>query len=109
MLSRQMSYDRAICHINNFKGFPSHEIQTTSQILTYGDHSVAKTSQKITIVQQRSFFVRIGIAENRPGHPKSRPQLNLETFNLSAGSNRRIVDLVSQCIEENARSYDKQM
>lgn len=54
--------------------------------------------------------MRVKIDKNRPGHPKSQPQLTLETFNLKTDLRapflQKVTALVHEAVEENHQNFE---
>lgn len=49
------------------------------------------------------------IGQDRPGHAKSRPMLTLETFNLNAATQERLLsDVIEKNVEFNREQNDRQ-
>ena len=84
--------------MSELKGFPTIELEPTC----------SQTDKKLHLVYPRSFFVRVGISRDRPGHPKSRPQMTLETFNLSATMAEKLKQEVQANIDNNASKDENQ-
>ena len=82
--------------MNEMKGFPSIDIEATC----------SSTNQKYHVVYPRSFFVRVSITCDKPGHPRSRPQMTLETFNLSATTAEKLLQEVQVNIYNNAKNNE---
>jgi hypothetical protein len=87
-----------LSHMNELKGFPSIDLEATCLL----------TNQKFHVVYPRNFFVRVSITWEKPGHHRSRPQMTLETFNLSATTAEKLLQEVQGNIDNNTRNNETQ-
>lgn len=122
----QASFDHQavnkLSQLNDFKFFPSVEIQATaeksvlatvplsvpvsasplqSNAASFTNGRMKSERLKHTIVKERNFLVRVVIKEDRPGHPKSRTYLTFESFNLHMTKYQQLTDLIRDSVDDN--------